>query len=110
MFKHVGIAVAEIDAENRAARNRVDDVRFDLKPADRGDGGVIALLRQPLDSGNHLGRGRQCIAAKIHWARTGVIGLTLKHNLKPGDADNAADQPDRRAGGFKHGALLDVQL
>ena len=45
---------------------------------------------------NHLGRGRQRIVAELHRARSGVIGLTFKRDLDPGDADDAADDPDGR--------------
>ena len=100
---------AHVDRELHAAGDDVGRARPGVDAADGGDQ-VGVRGAEALDAHDHLGGGRQRIAAKAHRHRAGVAGEPAHRDDQ---ADGAVDGRDGRARValvVEHRPLLDVQL
>src|SRR5918995_546589 len=101
---------AGVEREPRLSRDDVDDPRLELDLADRADGAVPRLPRQPLDLEDDLrGRGRD-VEAEVHRRRAGVVGPSLHPDVRVDVAGDRVDDADAVAGVLEHTSLLDVEL
>ena len=103
------VGVAQVEADTRLAGNDVAGGGFHRNLADGGDG-VLDIPGERFDGEDDLGGGGQRVVAVGHGDGAGVSGGAGDVEVGALGANDAGDDPDRDAGGFEAGALLDVGL
>ena len=90
--------------------DRVDDPRLDLDLADRADGSLAGLPRQPLELEDRLGQRQRRVEAEVHRRRAGVVAASVDDDVGVHVAGDRGDDADPVARVLEHAGLLDVHL
>ena len=101
--------MANIERDMHLAGNDVGCAGEGIDMADGGDELFVARS-VALDFHNPLCRGYQRVVAQRHGRSAGVVGLSLKRELKARLADDRFDNRKRCIAGFEHRTLFDVDF
>ena len=99
-----------VEREPGAAGHDVDDPRLELDLADRADGPVAGLAREPLHLEDHPGGHRRDVEPEVHGRRAGVVGAALEDDVGVDVAGDRRHDAEAVARVLEDAGLLDVEL